>query len=99
MREPERHAVRAQPLREARQVDHQRRVRERQIAQIDDHVTGRDEGRGEGPAAAAAGGPVLIPLNAEDRELCVEGDDVLDPTTNRPVRTGHKRGLPYTRYR
>ena len=32
MREPQRHAARAQPLREARQVDHQRRIGERQPA-------------------------------------------------------------------
>ena len=75
MREPERHAVRPQSLREARQVDHQRRVRERQLAQIHDYVTRRVQGRGERPPASTAGRPVLIPRDAEDGELCVEGDD------------------------
>ena len=75
MRQPQRHAARAQALREAREVDHQRRVRERQPGQIHDHVTRRGQGRGERTAAAAARRPVLIPLDSEDGELCVEADD------------------------
>ena len=75
MREPQRHAARPQALREAREVDHQRRIRERQPGQIHDHVARRGQRRGEGPPAPAARRAVLVPLDAEDRELCVEGDD------------------------
>ena len=75
MREPQRLPLRAQPLREAREIDHQRRVREAQAREVDDHVAGRGEGRRERTPAAAARGPVLIPLDAQDGELWIEADD------------------------
>ena len=91
MREPQRHAVRPQPLREARQIDHQRRIRERQIAQIHDHITGRVQGRRERSPTPTTGRSVLVPLDPEDCELCVEGDD--DATLQRTARfvQSHKR--------
>ena len=73
------HPVRAQPLGEAREVDHQRRVGERQLGQVDDHVARRLEGRGDGSPAAAARRAVLVPRDAQDPELFVERDDGREP--------------------
>jgi hypothetical protein len=75
MREPERLALRAQPLGEAREVDHQRRVGEAEVGEVDDDVAGRGQRGREGPPAAAARDPVLVPLDPQDRELFVERDD------------------------
>jgi metal-sulfur cluster biosynthetic enzyme len=88
VREPERLSLRAQALGEAREIDHQRRVGEAQPGEVDDDVAGGGEGRGERTPAAAARGPVLVPLDPKDRELCVEADDARELTANPQVRTG-----------
>ena len=46
MREPEHLTLGPQPLREAREIDHQRRVGEPEAGEIHDHVAGRVQGRG-----------------------------------------------------
>jgi metal-sulfur cluster biosynthetic enzyme len=74
-REPQRALLRAQPLGEAREVDDHRRVGEAEVGEVDDDVPRRLQRGGQGPAAAAARGPVLVPRDAEDRELCIEDDD------------------------
>ena len=78
-RSRERHAIRAEAAGEAREVDHQRGVREAQVGQVDDHVAGRPERRGERPAAPSAGRPVLVSGHAQHPELFVEGDDAREP--------------------
>jgi metal-sulfur cluster biosynthetic enzyme len=75
MRQPERLPLRAQALREAGEVDHQRRVGEAEIREVDDHVTGSGQRSRQGPASAAARDLVLVPLDPQDRELFVERDD------------------------
>jgi hypothetical protein len=65
----------AQPLGEAREVDHQRRVREVQLREVDDHVTRRLQRRRDGTPTTPAGGAILIPRDAQDPELFVERDD------------------------
>jgi hypothetical protein len=46
-----------------------------QLGEVDDDVAGGPECDGQGPAAAAAGRPILITGDAQNRELFVEGDD------------------------
>jgi metal-sulfur cluster biosynthetic enzyme len=87
MREPQRLSLRAEPLGEAREVDHQRRVGEAQTREIDDDVAGGVEGSGERTPAAAARRSVLVSLDPKDRELCVEADDAGELTTYPQVRT------------
>lgn len=77
--ERQRAAVGPQALREAGQVDHQRRVREAQLGQVDDDVAGRPQRRRDGTPTAPAGGAVLVPGYAQDPELFVEGDDGREP--------------------
>jgi hypothetical protein len=72
-------SARAQPLREARQVDHQGRIGEAQLGQVDDHVARRTEGDRERASAKPARRTVLLPGNAKDPELFVEGDDGREP--------------------
>jgi metal-sulfur cluster biosynthetic enzyme len=73
--EPQRHALGAEPLRQAGQVDHQRRVGEPQVGEVDDDVPRGGEGSRERAPPAAARRPVLIALDPEDRKLLVEADD------------------------
>jgi hypothetical protein len=73
--DPQLALVRAQPLREARQVDHQRGVREAQLGEVDDDVARRRERGRQRAAAAAAGRPVLVTRDPEDRPLLIEADD------------------------
>ena len=79
MAQPEGHPVGAQAAREARQVDHQRRVREVQLGQVDDDVAGRPERHGERPATPPARRPVLVPGHVQHPQLFVEGDDAREP--------------------
>ena len=88
-------ALRAQALREAREVDHQRRVGEAQLREVDDHVARRLQGRGDRSTAT----PLVVrsssPDDPEDRQLVVE---VNDP--RQPIHTaGFVQGRPdlYTR--
>ena len=59
-------ALGAQPLREHREVEHQRRVGETQTREVDPQVAGRVQRRGQGSAAQAARRPVLIPRDQQD---------------------------------
>ena len=99
MGEPERLARGAQALREAGEVDHQRRVREPEPGQVHDHVArGAQRGR-QRPPAPAARRAVLISFDPEDRELCVEADDAGELTTNPQVGTPLLCGYSYTLFR
>jgi hypothetical protein len=91
VREPQRHPAGAQALRQARQIDHQRGIGERQPGQVDDDVPRRGQGRRERTAAAAARRPVLIPLDSEDGQLCVEGDDFVTVQLTARFVQGHNR--------
>ena len=73
--QPERAAVRAQPLRQHGEVDHQRGIREAQLRHVDDHVAGRPQGGRDGTSTASARRAVLFPSDPEDPELFVERDD------------------------
>ncbi len=79
MAQRERSPMSPQPLRQAGEVDHQRRIREVQLGHVDDHVAGRAECGGEGTPTAPARRAVLVPRNAQNPELFVEGDDSREP--------------------
>jgi hypothetical protein len=64
--------VGALALGEAREVDHQRGVREAQLGEVDDDVASGPQGGRKRPTTTTAGGAVLIPGDAQDPELCVE---------------------------
>jgi hypothetical protein len=67
-----------------------------QLGEVDDDVAGRLEGRGDRPATPAAGRPILVPRDPEDRQLLIE---VNDP--GKLIHTGEfvqrVREDPYTR--
>jgi metal-sulfur cluster biosynthetic enzyme len=67
--------VRAKPAGQHRQVEHQRRVGERQLGQIHDHIGLRAERARQRAAPIALGAAVLISSAAQDRRLVTEVDD------------------------
>jgi hypothetical protein len=79
MPQRERHAVRAQALRQAGEIDHQRGIGEAQLGEVDDDVARRLERHRDGSAAPAAGGAVFVTRDAQDPELFVERDDGREP--------------------
>jgi metal-sulfur cluster biosynthetic enzyme len=85
--EPQGLAAGAQALGQAREVDHQRQVGEAQLGEVDDDVGRGAQGRRERPPAEPAGGTVLVALDAQQRELFVERDDVRQRTGRVGSRT------------
>ena len=73
--EPQRAALRPQALGEAGEVDHQRRVREPQLGEVDDHVARGLQRGGEGTATTSTGRAVFVPRDPQDRKLLVEVND------------------------
>ena len=69
MAQRERAAVRAQSLRQAGQIDHQRRVGEPQLGQIDAYVARRVQRCGQRAPAQAGRRPVLIPFDEQGHLL------------------------------
>jgi hypothetical protein len=64
-----------EPPREHRQVEHQRRVGEHQLAEVDDDVTLGPESPGQGPAPEPLCRPILVAATAQSRRLVLEVDD------------------------
>ena len=65
----------AQPPRQHGQVQHQGRVRERQVREIDDHIALGFDRSGQGPPAEGLSGPVFLTLAAEDGGGVIKLDD------------------------
>lgn len=65
----------AQAPGEHRQIQHQGRVGEYQIAEIDDQVPRRAQGTGECPATRALGSPILVAGTSQDGRIVRELDD------------------------
>ena len=65
----------SQPACENGEVEHQRRVREAELGEVDDHVVRRGQGSGKRTAAASGRESILFPRHAQDSELCIERDD------------------------
>jgi hypothetical protein len=74
--EPQDPVLRAQAPREDGQVDHQRRVGEAKVRQVDDDVARRLQRRGERTTTTPARDAVLIPRDPQDRKLFVKADDL-----------------------
>jgi hypothetical protein len=68
-------AAPAQPAREQRQVHHQRRVRERELRQIDNDVSLSAECARKSSAPASLSGPVLVPATTQRGRRVIEVDD------------------------
>jgi metal-sulfur cluster biosynthetic enzyme len=64
-----------QPARHHREIDHHRRVGERQAGEVDEQVRLHDEGSGHRTPSATLGAAVLVATDAEDRGTVLEGDD------------------------
>jgi len=60
---------------EHRQIDHQRRVGEGQLAEVDDHVVLGRERAGNRSAPASLSGPVLVSATAQRWRFVIEVDD------------------------
>jgi hypothetical protein len=67
--------LRPQPLRQAGEVDHQRRVREPELGEVDDHVARSFQRGGQGATSTSTGRAVFVPRDPQDRELLVEVND------------------------
>ena len=57
------------------QIQHHRRIRERQIGQVDDHVGLSAQRTDERLAATPLGASILVATAAQDRWLVMEVDD------------------------
>ena len=64
-----------QPARKHAEVEHQRRVRENQAAEIDDHVPLRADRSRQRPPTRALGAPVFLASAVQDRGAFIEVDD------------------------
>jgi metal-sulfur cluster biosynthetic enzyme len=73
--QPQRHAAHPQALRKTREVDHQRRIGEVELAEVHDHVARGLQRAGERPTAPSDGRPVLVPRDPQDGQVLVERDD------------------------
>lgn len=73
--EPQRATLRAQALCETCEVDHQRRVGETELGEVDNHVARGLQRGGQGATPASTGGAVLVPRDPQDRQLLVEVND------------------------
>jgi hypothetical protein len=67
--------ARAQPPGDHREVEHQRRVGEHELREVDDDIALGSDGTDESLAAGALGRPVLVSPAPEDRRLVIEVDD------------------------
>jgi hypothetical protein len=76
----QRTAAYAETTREHRQVEHQRCVGERQLAQIDDHVRLCTDSADERLSPASLSRPVLVAAAAQNRWLFIVIDDARKPT-------------------
>jgi metal-sulfur cluster biosynthetic enzyme len=65
----------AQAPRQRGQIEHQRGVSERQVAEVGDHVAGGLDRAGQGPAPRSLCGAILVPPAPEDRQAVIELDD------------------------
>jgi hypothetical protein len=73
--QPEHAPVRAQPPGESRQVEHERRVPERELGEIDHDVSARVDGPGKCAPTKPLGRPVLVPSTTQYRGGVIELDD------------------------
>jgi hypothetical protein len=73
--EPQRAALGPQALGEAGEIDHQRRVREPQLREVDDHVARGSQRGGQGSTTASTRGAGFVPHDPQDRKLLVEVND------------------------
>jgi hypothetical protein len=73
--EPHVAPVGAQPAREHDQVEHQRRIREHELGEIDAHVLLGADGPDQRPTAAALRRAVLVAGAAQDRRGVLKDDD------------------------
>ena len=78
--------------RDHREVDHQRRVGERQLAQVDEQVAVRGSARESARPPQRLRGAVLVTGAGEDRRVFAERDDARQPTPN--VRGLHSAICP-----
>jgi hypothetical protein len=65
----------AQPPRDHREVEHERRIGERELGQVDEHVPGRAQRLRERLAAQRLRRAILIAAAAQRRWIVLEGDD------------------------
>ena len=73
--EVDRPPVLAQPTRDHREVEHQRRIGEHQIAEVDDQIRlGADRAR-QGLPPRALRASILVAATAKSRRLVIEVDD------------------------
>lgn len=73
--EAQRAAANTQPPRQGGQIEHQRRIAEGQITQIDGDVASRLDGPGEGLPSVALRGSILVAPAREDCRSVIELDD------------------------
>jgi metal-sulfur cluster biosynthetic enzyme len=67
--------VGAQAASQKREVEHQGRVTEHQLAEVNHHVATGFDGAGERPAPVSLGRPILISSTAQDGGVGIEFDD------------------------
>jgi len=67
--------VRSQAPGQHGEVEHQRRVREHELAEVDDHVAAGMEGADESLTTTTLSGAVLVARAAENRGFVIEVDD------------------------
>jgi hypothetical protein len=71
----QRAALRAEPLGEHREVDHQRGIGEHELGQIDDYIGLRAERARQSWPASSLCRPILIPAASQNRRFFIEIDD------------------------
>ena len=64
-----------EPAREHRQVDHQRRIREHQLGEVDDEIRLGTKSTGQRGPASSLRRSVLVPANTQNRRFGNEIDD------------------------
>lgn len=73
--QPKRAPVRTQATSQDGQVEHQRRVAEHEVGEIDDDIPAGLDGAGERPPAVALCRPILVAATAQYRGVVIELDD------------------------
>jgi hypothetical protein len=71
----DRPAAHAQAARDHGEIEHQGRVSEHKVAEVDDHVVLRADRSGERGAPASLRRPVLVATASKNRGLVIEVDD------------------------
>ena len=69
-----------QAVREHREVNHQRRVREYEISEVDEDIALGPECEDERSSPEALGAPILVPGTQQHRRVVGELDDRENPT-------------------